>query len=388
MYIFEILIYIFFAWAMHALALESDKKYPEYENDNNWDRYIWFYIAFFTFICAFRYSLGGDYFSYARIFDEGIIVERREGEEIVWNYLVRLTCETGLGSIFGFGVCAFLQIFFIVKSCNRCKYLLITIPIALFGSRYFMDLNGAIRQMTAACFFLWYSKFIIERKLVKYIVCVILSSFMHHSALILVVFYMIPNKFCIADRRWIMIPAFLICFVAGQTPSFGNKAHYLESLTTITGYEAYSSKAMDMVSAGKTAEALSFGPMMLSYFLIALILMWSGPYLKKKYEDVIPCFNLWYNLSFIFACAYFLIANITHLFIRPVQYLELFQMMMLALLIYDLRDKSFSNKKFKYMLIGLIIIVWTNTCWDIYKNMDFPKNLVTYKSVIIKNILK
>lgn len=386
MYIFEILIYIFFAWAMYALAKESEEKYPEYENDNHWNRYIWFYIAFFTFICAFRYSLGGDFFSYARIFEEGEIVERRADEEIIWNYLVRLTSEAGLGSIFGFGVCAFLQIFFIVKSCDRCKYLLITIPIALFGSRYFMDLNGAIRQMTAASFFLWYSKFIVERKLVKYIICVILSSFMHHSALILVVFYLIPNRFSIADRRWIMIPVFLVCFIAGQTPSFGNVVHYLELLTTITGYEAYTSRAVDMVNAGETAEALSFGPMMLSYFLIALILMWSGPYLKEKYKDSIPCFNLWYNLSFIFACAYFLIANISHIFIRPVQYLELFQMIMLALLIFDLWDESYVNEKFKYMLIGLIIIVWTNTCWDVYKNIDLPQNSVTYKSVIMQKI--
>lgn len=384
MFIVEVLIYVFFAYVMYALARESEENYPAREEDDHWDKYIWCYIAFFTCICAFRYCLGGDFFSYAKIFNRGIIVQRRADEEILWNYLVRFTSESGLGSILGFGVCAFLQIFFIVKGSERCRYLLITIPIALFGSRYFMDLNGAIRQMTAACFFVWFSKFIVERKLVKYVVCVILSSFMHHSALILLVFYLIPNKFCIADKRWIMIPTFIVCFVAGQTPAFGNVVHYLEILTNTAGYEGYTSSAVNLLKAGKTAEALAFGPMMLSYFLIALILMWAGPYLKEKYEDEIPCFRIWYNLSFIFACAYFLIANISHIFIRPVQYLELFQMMMLALLLYELRIESYVKDKFKLMLIGLIVIIWTNICWDIYKNMDLPINSVTYKSVIMQ----
>ena len=383
MVVIEILIYVLFAWVMVYMAKQSVEQFPE-DQEVHWDRFIWYYILFFTVICAFRYAVGGDFFSYARIFNEGEVVERRADEEIIWNNLVIATHSTGLGSIFGFGVCAFVQIFFIVKSCEKCRYLLIAVPVALFGSRYFMDLTGAIRQMMAAAILLWACKFIVERKLVKYALCVIVASMLHHSAIVMLLLYFIPNTLHLAAKRVPMLIVFVVCFILGRTPSFGSVVHYLEAVTNMAGYENYSDRVLDYAISGNAEEALAFGPMMLSYFLIAVILIWCGPYLKDKYEDRIPVFNLWYNLGFLYACAYFLVCNVSHIFIRPVQYLELFQMMIVSVLLYDLWIKSATGTREKYRLIAFVVIIWTNTCWDIYKHTGMPIESVLYKLILLQ----
>lgn len=379
MFIFEILIYVCFAYVMYFFAKKSVEYYPDCDT---FDRYSIYYMVFFTAVTALRYSVGGDYFSYVKILEQGLIVEERADQEVLWNTLVTISSSLNLSAVVGLGVCGFLQIYFLVRANLNYKVILVTLPIVMFGSRYYYDMVGAIRQVTAACFFVWFSKFIYERKLLKYLVCVFLASLFHHSAMILAIFYLIPKSFVVADRRTMMLAAFFICFSLGLTPQFASLINSIQSVAVVIGYDGYNSAISDYLT-GERNEALSFGPIMLSFLLIAVILIWYGPYLKERYEDKIPIFNLWYNLSFIFSCAYFLVFNSGHLFIRPVQYLEYFQMIMAALLLYDFMIESQYSAKFKYLLIGFILIIWTSISWDIIK-VDGVKNSVTYKCVLFQ----
>lgn len=382
MVIIDILIYVFFAWAMSSLAKQSELNFPD---DNHIDKYLKWYIVFFTFITAFRYCVGGDYFSYVRILEKGEIVKKRADQEILWNYLVKLNHGLGLKAAFGFGVCAFLQIYFLVKACVNNKYLLVAIPIVMFGSRYYFDMTGAIRQVTAACMFVWFSKYIVERKPVQYFLWVIIASLFHHSALILSVFWFIPSQMCIASKRKLMWLIFIPCFILGMTPQFASVINHIQSLASMTDYDNYSTSVSEYLT-GKKDEALSFGPMMISYFLIAIAIIYYGPDLEEKYKDSIPLFSVWYNLSFIFACAYFLVANCGHIFIRPVQYLEYFQMIMAALLLYDFWEQGYNSIKYRNLAIAFIIIIWTNITWDIIKHEGIIYNSTTYKSIIFHNL--
>lgn len=381
MFIIDILIYVFFAWTMSSLARQSELNFPD---DNHIDKYLKWYIIFFTLITALRYSVGGDYFSYVKILEKGEIVKNRADQEILWNYLVKLNHGLGLKAAFGFGVCAFLQIYFLVKACVNNKYLLVAIPIVMFGSRYYFDMTGAIRQVTAACMFIWFSKYIVERKPVQYFLWVIIASLFHHSALILSVFWFIPSQMCIASKRKLMWLIFIPCFIIGMTPQFSSYINHIQSLVSVTGYDNYSTSITEYLTGGKN-EALSFGPIMLSFLLIAIAIIYYGPDLEEKYKDKIPLFSVWYNLSFIFACAYFLVANTGHLFIRPVQYLEFFQMIMAALLLYDLWEQGYDSIKYRNLAIAFIIIIWTSISWDIIKH-DGIMNTTTYKSIIFQNL--
>lgn len=381
MVIIDILIYVFFAWVMSSLAKQSELNYPD---DGCIDKYLKWYIVFFTIITAIRYNVGGDYFSYVHIFEKGEIVKERADQEILWNSLVKFNSRLGLKAVFGFGVCAFLQIYFLVKACVNNKYLLVAIPIVMFGSRYYFDMTGAIRQVTAACMFVWFSKYILERKPLQYFLWVIIASLFHHSALMLAVFYFLPTQMCIASKRKLMWLIFIPCFILGMTPQFASYVNQMQSLASMTGYDNYSTIISEYLT-GQRNEALSFGPIMLSFLLIAVAMIYFGPELEENYKDRIVSFGLWYNLGFIFACAYFLVANSGHLLIRPVQYLEYFQMIMASLLLYYLWEQGYDSIKYRNLAIVFIIIIWTSISWDIIKH-DGIINSTTYKSIIFQNL--
>lgn len=86
------------------------------------------------------------------------------------------------------------------------------------------------------------------------------------------------------------------------------------------GYDDYTQRIATIAGSGYTKEAKAFGPMQLSYFLIALAITWFGPLLKERYEGEVKYFNLWYFFAFIYGCGYFLICNTSHLFIRIVMF--------------------------------------------------------------------
>ena len=367
---------------MYYFARRSEELYPEEEI---WDSNIKWYIAIFTLISGLRYCVGGDYFSYAKIFEKGLIVEERANQEILWNWLVKITSDLSLTSVFGFSICGFLQIYFLVKACGNKKFMLLTLPFVMFGSRYFLDMEGAVRQMTAACFFVWFSKFIIERNFIKYAICVLAASLFHHSAFILLIFYFIPDTLNLAGKPKIMIAIFLICFVLGISPQFNNVVEYIENFAVFLGYSEYETRVSIFLTDLSRQETLAFGPMMLSYFIVALSTILFGPFLRNKYLADNKNLNLWYNLSFIYACLYFLVANTSHIFIRPIQYFEFFQMMSVSLLLYALLNDEETIKGFKYYSIGLILILWVNTSWDIYKNYNNPYNFSTYKTIFFKS---
>ena len=383
MFVLEILIYILFAYIMYWIANRALAD----DSNGSWNKYWTYYVVFYTVIAAIRFNVGIDCLSYIRIFTYGLLDENRIDDEIIWTYLVRFIHESGLNAAFGLGICAFIQIYCIVKACNSCKYILITVPIIMFGSRYFLDLMAAVRQMTVACVFLWSCKFILEKKFLKYILTIILCSFFHHSALILIPAYFIIYLPDISKRRKLMLIIFGLCFLAGQTPSFSSVIIYVQNLTNLAGYESYQDRVGSFLGSEETAESLAFGPMMLSYLCISVFIIWEGAHLKETYGEKIPLFNIWYFFSFFFACAYFLVYRISHIFIRPVQYFELFQMVMGALLLYDLLIKSKFDQYAKCLYVGFVLVIWTNTSWDIIKNYNLPNNFSTYKTIFFNEDL-
>jgi hypothetical protein len=126
----------------------------------------------------------------------------------------------------------------------------------------------------------------------------------------------------------------------------------------------------DMLTKGYNEEVLNFGPMMLSYALIAALLIWYGPELSKKYSTSLPTFNIWFNLAYLYACLYFLVCNISHLFIRPVLYLSLFQMVMAALLLHYLWNEYKVYGRKRVMTLFFCCVLAANTVWDVYKAVD------------------
>lgn len=384
MFIFDILIYVLFAMVMNSLAQKSYRTNPE---SGKWDKYLKWYVTFFTFISAIRWGVGVDSISYARSFVQGVSGHELHGvideKEILNTLLVHGVHDLGLHFSVGLGIYAFAQIIFIVLALKQHKYLLAVVPIVMFGSHYYLDFMNGIRQMIVASGFLWASKFIVEKKPLHYFGFIAVAYFMHNSAVMLIPLYFIPTRIGMADRRLINLAILFACFFIGNTPQFQQFAGYAGQFATLVGYDSYTDYVDKFLTTGYDEEIKSFGPTQLSYLLIGFFTIWYGPRLKKKYEEKIPSFNMWFLFSTIFICAYFLLCNTSHIFTRPLDYFSIFHMIITSLLLYDFKiNMTYSQTSYIIKNVFLVII-WTTIVWNIIKvdtgTIDKDEDRVTYK---------
>ena len=382
MFIFEILIYVFFAYVMCNYARKSYafslRTGVVEKPDNN----LWAFWLFFALICGIRWNVGVDSVEYTRRFDEGIITENKV--EYLWDILVWSVHRLHLHYTVGMAITGFVQIYFATKLASRYRYILLFFPIVLFGGVHFLGWCNAVRQMMAASIFVFSTQFILNRKFIPYMLCIFAASQIHHSAQLLYVMYAFayirPDKISISDKKVLTTGIFIVCFLSGITPQFqrfvGLFSFLVESMGT---YEYVGSIVQHAIVEGETT-ARAFGPMQLSYFLSALAPIWFGPELKREYKEKVPYFDLWWFLSYVYSCGYFLVCNVNFMFIRPFQYFQPFQLIIVSLLLY-----YFYSKKLKTQFWLLVGIIWVSMAWDIMKNMGNPIESVTYKLFLFHN---
>lgn len=382
--IFCILVYVWFAYVMCNFAKKSLQLDPIIEtgaSEYKADRCLWYYILFFAIVCALRGRTGVDTLSYINVFKHGFFdgdTSKINGEWLFY-YLCEFISKQHIHFVFGLGVCGFVQIFFITKGILPYRQILCYFPVVLFGGTLFLDMSNAVRQMMAAAIFFYSIKFIVDKKMIIYGVFIFVASLLHHSALMLLPLYFIPNGFNISSRRNLLLIIYLTCFFIGLTPQFQNFMSLVENMSNSVGYENYIDDVSRILNTSYTDEARAFGPMQLSYFICGLSIIWYGPQLGERYSKTITTFNLWYLFAVAYGCFYFLVCNVSHLMIRPIMYFLIFQSVILALLIQDLFTQSETDTAKRQTAWGLIAIIWVNITWNIIKHMNSPVESVTYK---------
>lgn len=365
MTIIDILIYVAFAFFASSLARKSQDYIENYDlSTKHWDKYLTYFVLFFTIIGGIRWNVGSDCVTYSYFFANGLVSNTKE---IIWTLLVKSLHSLNLHWTVGLAFCMLVQIFFVVKALQSYRWVLIFLPFVFWGSFHWTNWTGAIRQMMVGCAFLWASRFIYEKKLFKYLIFVFIGSLVHQSALILLPFYFMPSRIDFVNKRWLLISIFLVCVILGQIAAFSGLADYMKILANTANYQDYGERMSEMLQSGYDKEALSLGPMMMTYVLIPIFIIWYGPELADKYSKKIPYFYLWFNLSFLYSCAYFLVCNLGHIFIRPVLYLSVFQLVMASLLLchFCMEYKKYGYRQMTTYFFCFVIAL--NTVWDVYK---------------------
>lgn len=383
MFILSILIYALFAWAMFRIGKSS---YDEYIDEDLIDQKLGFYILFFVIISAVRWRVGMDSVSYVISFRDGFLSgdTTHVNGEWAFYYLCDFMSKYKIHFSVGMCICAFIQIYCIVKGLLPNRSILVYLPIVMFGGTTYLDLMNAIRQMISACIFLYSIRFILQRSLWKYALLLGVASLFHHSSLMLIILYFIPPLFDISNRRWILLGIYMACFIIGFTPQFQSLVRYLEATLSMVGYDNYVDQISIILNNTYTQESKAFGPMQLSYFLSGFAVIWYGPRLGSRYSGTIPSFRLWYVLAVVYSCGYFLVSNVSHLMLRPLMYFSLFQTIILALLLYDLIQSDDSDSNDRNIAYLLIAIIWVNIAWNVTKNYGLPFETVAYKTFFLK----
>tara|TARA_Y100001934_G_scaffold167448_1_gene199025 strand:- start:2605 stop:3711 length:1107 start_codon:yes stop_codon:yes gene_type:complete len=227
-------------------------------------------ILILTFLAAFRFDVGTDYQSYA------ILIEQIESGDVspVWAnkekgffYLVEFLLFLGANSQAVFMVFSIATVIFYFRGLAVYRFdgrLQIFSILVFMLTLYFYMLNG-IRQALAISIFFFALKYIIERKILMYLVFLVFASFFHKTALVLIPFFWllrIPLPFAL---YLVGVAAVSILHYSGGISAMLTYYHHLK-----LPYYYYT-----VVSPGGN-DLYDFAVLVSSFLLLCTVYIWSN----------------------------------------------------------------------------------------------------------------
>lgn len=310
-------------------------------------------IFAFTFVFGCRYDVGIDYLHYLNAYLYGT---ERESEP-VFRFITDFMSSNGIHYAFYFALWAFIQISLVYYALKNHKYLLPYIAFFFIFGTYFMSMMNVMRQQLAACVFMVTILFIEDKKLIKYLLCILIASIFHRSALLLIIVYPI---LVFKDDWFQNIYLQLIIYFAAIIISISFEDRFIAALegpfmlfTNITGYDdTYRYAILEIESLNSRTQ---FGNntglgIYINMFLTLPVLIMSKK-LKCFYNSTY--FNIIYTLWFVSIIAGHLFGNSIILF-RPFVYLVNFKFVMLSFFAYYcVKSKGYINTM---LFLGFVFI--------------------------------
>lgn len=158
-------------------------------------------------ISAFRYQVGTDY---SIIYEDGFVnytnsYNYNEHFEIGFKFLNDIIHIFTDNPRWLFIITSFIFCFFIYKAIyDQSEDKIFSVILLLSTNLYFVSLNG-IRQAMAIAIFIYCSKYIKQRKIINYMLWVIVAITFHFSAIIYIPLYFIVNLEIESKRQAIFI---------------------------------------------------------------------------------------------------------------------------------------------------------------------------------------
>lgn len=245
-------------------------------------------IAFLILIVfmGIRYEWGNDYSAYLQIFYNNTFTNEfsaeylndilsDENSEFGWKLINMLFKPFGFFfMVFILTTLEYWVLYTFIKKYVNVKYYWFAVFIFTFNSGLMLTGGSMMRQFLAMNIILLAFKYIINGNFTKYLFCVILSSSIHTSSLLLVPFYFIrfiPQFFSSKSYGLIILFSFIyqkllpILFISFLT--------LILSIPIFSRYDVYSDN--NSLNSG-------FGLGVLYYYIVFFIALKSGRYLPRK----------------------------------------------------------------------------------------------------------
>lgn len=289
-------------------------------------------ILVFAMVAGMRYNTGVDHLSYLDHYMHG----GDDTDELGFYWITRVLYSLDIHYFFYFAFWAALQIIFIYYGCKYKRELLPYVALSIMLGPYFLNWMNGIRQTLVECFFVAVTAYYCNNKSLKSliwsIVLVLLASFIHRSAVVLVALLLLAMINIPLKNRLINIGVVVACLVIGATPYWINmNSTGITEILSLMGYDHYSMIYEDMVEMADFKET-AFGPLRLMTLFVDLAIIWFYPKMREMYADD-KVLGVFFMFFFFGVCAYNLFANTNILFLRPVEYLTIFRLPMTAYLL-------------------------------------------------------
>ena len=319
-----------------ALQL-GGKKLPFY----SWE--IVLSLLLFSVIAGARYHTGYDYAMYL---DQYLNLQKtgnfsRHNFEYGFEWISRIFAWCNIHYFFYFAFWALLQIGFFYYGLRNHKHLLCWVGLGIMLCPFFYSWMNSVRQSVVVCVFVTLIPLIRNRKFLPYAIIVILSAFLHKSALMLLPIFLICYvKFLDkAPSKWIFLGIFAVFVLVGSFPFWTKYFTNYEWFINLTGYGNYGN--LDDPNVGGKMRMVNWGPIRISILLSNIAIIWFYPQIKSFFKDdnLLPYY---FMLAFIGMCLSNLLMNTTHFILRPVDYFLIFTLILTSyLLCYLWRSRQF-----------------------------------------------
>ncbi len=345
------IIYTFFGLIMYFLGIQSAHNYTLLgKRTPFWTLGNVLIILFFTVISGLRYNVGVDYATYYKMFtylQNGFVY--RDDVEPLFAYISQLWVDIGAGHFVYFAFWAFLQVFFVYYGLKNHQYLYPFIGLVIFLGPYYLSWMNGIRQSIVACVFVWACKFIINKEFIKYCAVIIICSFMHKSAIILLPIYFLPNINYFKNKV-VWIAVLIACTVIGQSGIVQDYMNFAGEYLALIGYDNYS-QGFDNIMDKTVDRAL--GPRRILVLLLDILIIWFSAEMKIRFNSKFFLFS--FNMFVLYACLTELLSNTNFLFTRPLLYFAPFSLICSAFLLVYLKERYGVFGRNPIFIITLVI---------------------------------
>lgn len=195
-----------------------------YFNKSDWGLKLSFFLIFL--FLGLRYNYGNDYLTYIELFNRV-----KENGDIAFDPTMYLVYEPGwmlINWIFRpigfFGLMLVLALFYsltfykLIKQYVPYQYYWIAVFFMVFNSSFLLVHSSAMRQTVAILIFLLSIKYINKKKIVPFLLCILLASTFHYTCLTV----LLATPFLFYSKRisliygFILFSCYLMFFVLGS----------------------------------------------------------------------------------------------------------------------------------------------------------------------------
>lgn len=227
-------------------------------------------------IAAFRYDVGQDYlYTYVPYFQrvrEGRVLKALEP---IYHYINVIVAKLTGEYFWVFAVCAVIFLLLVYSQIfEDSPYPLLSIFL-LFGMSYYFIFLNAMRQMVGCAILLYSLRFVKEKQLIKFCVCVLLAAGFHRSCIVfLVVYFLATIKINPKVVIIVTIVLFSLSKVVGK---------FLNNIVMQTDYAGYVGSVYDTGQQGYIVLAIN----------VALV-VFAAFYYKNNFQ-----YQMYFNLQII-----------------------------------------------------------------------------------------
>lgn len=353
----SIFVYGFTALSLFLLAKSAsrnrDKGFGAFE-------YVLSFIIFGIVVGA-RYRVGVDHLSYLEYYNSINLHTTTKNLETGFYAITWLFSTLGLHYFFYFAFWGILQLYLVYRSFQGNRFALAFSALYIMLGPIFFDWMNIMRQSIAVCAFACLIPYIKDHKLFRYVIAILLISLIHKSALICLPLFFLGYIKDFHSRTKLTISLFIISIIVGVgVPSIDFLP--LQEIANFIGYDNYN---IEMTLSGDTTYAAGWGPRRLSMVIVDFFIIYYFPIIRKRY-NLSDIWTVFFTFFFIGSCLYNVVSGISGFLVRPLNYLLIFRIHLVGLLLY------YTYYKDRSVFLLLLLFACTFTLIGVYSGYQNP----------------